>query len=117
MPTHIPLVEADSPNMKCPSNGIVILNSTIGQHAHIKGIPVMDTQDTYPVSGCQGHPPGASPDVQQFCTQVVNPHDMKVNVFKVKGKYVADANKVGVLVTDKGQPITLPNPFAKPYIK
>ena len=30
----IPLVEADSPNMKCPSGGVVVLNSTIGSVAN-----------------------------------------------------------------------------------
>lgn len=113
----IPLVTADSPNMQCPSGGIVQLTSSIGKYTKIKGIPIVEVGGIGSISGCRGHPETIDPKYRLYCTQVVNPNDCKAEKFKVLGKYVADAEKVNKLKTDKGFAISLPNPIAKPYVK
>lgn len=113
----IPLVTADSPNMQCPSGGIVQLTSSIGKYAKIKGIPIVEVGGIGAVVGCKGHPLTTPQQYRQYCTRVVNPNDCKAEKFKVLGKYVADAEKVNKLKTDKGFDISLPNPIAKPFIK
>ena len=114
----IPLVTADSPNMKCPSGGVVVLPSRIGSVAKINGIPIVDIPDsTWSISGCQGHPLTTPPQYRQYCSSVVNPTACKAEKFKVLGYYVADAEKVDKLKTDKGFNITLPSPIAKPFVK
>lgn len=103
--------------MKCPSGGVVVLNSTIGSVAKINGIPIMDTQDSWAVSGCAGHPLTSPPQYRIYCSSITNPHACKADKFKVLGKFVADAEKVDKLKTDKGFSVTLPNPYAKPFVK
>lgn len=113
----IPLVECDSLNMKCSSGGVVVLKSNIGSVAKIQGVPIMDTQDSWAISGCMGHPLTVPQQYRVYCSQVTNPHDCKADKFKVLGRFVADAEKVNKLKTNTGQSITLPNPFAKPFVK
>lgn len=104
--------------MKCPSGGVVQLPSRIGKYVKIKGIPVVDVPDgTWSVLGCQGHPLTTPPQYRQYCSQIVNPPVCKADKFKVNGRLVADAEKVDKLKTDKGFPVTLPNPVAKPFVK
>lgn len=114
----IPLLTADSPNMRCPHGGVVVLPSSIGGLCKVKGISVVDVPyERWVVVGCSGFPSQAPMHQRQFCTQVVNPSDCKADSFKVLGKYVADAEKVNKLKSDKGFAISLPSPIAKPYVK
>ena len=109
----IPLLEIDK--LKCPHQGVAILESKIGQVANIQGIPIMDTSaSAWAISGCQGFWVG---NVKLLCTSITNPHACKADKFKVLGKFVADAEKVNKLKTDKGFSVTLPNPYAKPFVK
>lgn len=111
----------DNGRLQCPSGGSVVLSSTIGKYAKIQGISIVETDGVGAISGCLGHPhPSIQPDPRYriYCNSIINPHDCKADKFKVLGKYVADAEKVNKLKTDKGFPVSfVTDPHAKPFVK
>lgn len=114
----IPMTLQDNGRLQCPSGGSVVLSSTIGKYAKIQGIPIVETDGVGAISSCRGHPETVAPQYRVYCSKIVNPHDCKADKFKVLGKYVADAEKVNKLKTDKGFPVSfVTDPHAKPFVK